>query len=361
MAKLDYYELLEVERDADTGQLKRAFRAKALKYHPDRNPDDAAAEEQFKLCSEAFDVLNDPQKREIYNQYGHAGLEGRGAGPGFNDVGDVFTHFSDIFGDFFGGGGGGFGGGRRRSGGAARGADLRAEMEVSLQEAAFGVEKELELAHPSPCDDCHGTGAENADLDTCGTCGGQGQVGQRRGAFIMSTTCPACRGQGQVPKKRCPTCEGSGETPTERTLRVSIPGGVDTGQTLRLTGQGQAGRSGGPSGHLYVTIHVERDERFERDGHDLLHEVRVSYPDAALGTKLQVPVLHPEDEDATEKLKIPSGTQPGDALVMRGKGVPRLDGRGRGDLICVVRVEVPKKLSRKAKKLLEQLTEELGR
>lgn len=357
MAKIDYYELLEVERDADSGQLKRAYRTKAMHYHPDRNPDDPGAEEQFKLCSEAYEVLNDPQKRQIYDQYGHEGLEGRGAGPGFGDVGDIFTHFSDIFGDLFGGGG--FGGGRRRSGGATRGADLRAEMEVSLQEAAFGIEKELEISHPSPCGDCHGTGADKGELDTCGTCGGQGQVGQRRGAFIMSTTCPACRGRGSTAKKACGKCEGAGETPTERTLRVNIPGGVDTGQSLRLAGQGQAGRQGGPSGHLYVTIYVARDERFERDGHDLLHEIHVSYPEAALGTKIQVPVLHPEDEDATEKLKIPSGTQPGEALVLRGKGVPRLDGRGRGDLICVVRVDVPKRLSRKAKKLLEQLTEEL--
>jgi molecular chaperone DnaJ len=353
MQKRDYYEVLMVEKSADGSTLKKAYRKLALEFHPDRNPDDPTAEDKFKEASEAYAVLNDAEKRAIYDRFGHAGLEGRGpgGGGGFQDMGDIFSSFQDIFGDLFGGGGGGGFGGRRQSPNApARGADLRTEIGLTLEEAAFGVQRELDLRHPTPCDDCHGRGGEVA---TCTACGGRGQVGQKRGAFVFSSTCPTCRGTGAKVVKACEKCNGRGEQDLERKVRVSIPAGVDTGQTLRLTNQGQAGTRGGPAGHLHVTVVVEPHDRFQRDGYDLVHQLHVSFPEAALGTNIEVPSL--KTGDPAVKVKIPKGTQPGDARVVRGAGIPRLDGRGRGDLINVIQVDVPKDLSSKAKKLIEEL------
>ncbi len=350
MSKRDYYEVLEVEKTADAATLKKAYRKLALKFHPDRNPDDPSAEEKFKEASEAYAVLNDADKRAVYDNYGHAGLEGRG-GAGFNDMGDIFTSFQDIFGDLFGGGGFGFGGGRRANPNApSRGADIRAEMSLTLEEAAFGCQRDLDLSHPTPCESCEGRGGE---VSTCASCGGRGQVAQKRGAFVLSTACPTCRGTGAKVVKACETCEGAGQTQLERKVRITIPAGVDTGQTLRLTHQGQAGSRGGPSGHLYVTAVVAPHDRFQRDGYDLLHELHVSFPGAALGTEVEVPAL--KEGDPPFKVKVPKGTQPGDARIVRGAGIPRLDGRGRGDLINVVQVDVPRDLSKKAKKLVEEL------
>ena len=357
MSKSDYYEVLEVHREVTVIELKKAYRKKALEFHPDRNPDDPEAEEEFKICAEAYSVLSDPQKRQLYDRYGHAGLGGAGA-QGFGDIGDVFSQFQDIFGDLFGGGGGfGFGGfGRRRRdpNGPARGADIRTDVSMSLREAAFGAAREIDLSHPSPCEACHGTGAKGGEVETCATCGGRGQVARAQGAFVMTTNCPSCRGQGTQAKDACEECEGVGHVDLERVVKVNVPGGVDTGQSLRLSGKGQEGVRGGPAGDLYVTVHVEADEDFQRDGFDLVHRLAVTYPQAALGAKLEVPSFE-EDEDATQTVKVPSGTQPGATLIVRGGGVPRLNGRGRGDLICYVEVEVPKRLSREQKRLLKDL------
>ena len=357
MSKSDYYEVLEVHREVTVIELKKAYRKKALEFHPDRNPDNPEAEEEFKICAEAYSVLSDPQKRQLYDRYGHAGLGGAGA-QGFGDIGDVFSQFQDIFGDLFGGGGGfGFGGfGRRRRdpNGPARGADIRTDVSMSLREAAFGAAREIDLSHPSPCEACHGTGAKGGEVETCATCGGRGQVARAQGAFVMTTNCPSCRGQGTQAKDACEECEGVGHVDLERVVKVNVPGGVDTGQSLRLSGKGQEGVRGGPAGDLYVTVHVEADEDFQRDGFDLVHRLTVTYPQAALGAKLEVPSFE-EDEDATQTVKVPSGTQPGATLIVRGGGVPRLNGRGRGDLICYVEVEVPKRLSREQKRLLKDL------
>jgi molecular chaperone DnaJ len=352
MQKRDYYEVLEIERTATVDDVKKAYKKLALKFHPDRNPGNAEAEEQFKTCSEAYAVLSDGDKRRRYDQFGHAGLEGQSQG--FGDVGDVFSHFNDIFSDFFGGGGG-FGGGaaqsRRRRDGPQTGADIRTVIQLQLSEAVFGAKKEVELAHPSPCEPCHGSGAKDGQLAPCTTCGGKGQVSHSRGPFLLSTTCPACQGRGMMPKDACPTCRGAGETQVERKVKVTIPAGIDHGQTLRVPGQGQAGRRGGHSGHLYVTVDIAEDARFERQGQDLLHELRVPFPVAALGGEIQIPTLDGDEAKAS----IPAGTQPGQTVVVEGFGVPRLDGRGRGNLIAIVQIEVPKKLSHKVKGLLKDL------
>jgi molecular chaperone DnaJ len=324
MSKPDYYEILEVSREVTVTELKKAYRQKALEHHPDRNPDNAEAEEKFKACAEAYSVLSDPQKRDMYDRFGHAGLGGAGA-PGFGDIGDVFSQFQDIFGDLFGGGGGfgfgGFGRQRRDPNGPARGADIRTDVR---------------------------------QLEGCATCGGRGQVARAQGAFVMTTTCPTCQGRGAQAKETCDECEGDGHVDVERVVKLTIPGGVDTGQSLRLSGRGQEGVRGGPAGDLYVTVHVEPDEDFQREGFDLVHRLSVTYPQAALGAKVEVPALE-EDEEATQTVKIPSGTQPGETLVVRGGGVPRLNGRGRGNLVCVVEVEVPNRLSREQKRLLKDL------
>lgn len=349
MPKPDYYEILEVSREVTVAELKKAYRQKALEHHPDRNPDNPEAEDRFKVCAEAYSVLSDPQKREMYDRFGHAGLGGAGA-PGFGDIGDVFSQFQDIFGDLFGG----FGRQRRNPNGPARGADIRADVSLSLREAAFGAIREIDLSHPSPCEACSGTGAKDGELERCAICGGRGQVARAQGAFVMTTTCPACHGRGARAKEACEECEGDGQIDVDRIVKLTIPGGVDTGQNLRLTGRGQEGTRGGPAGDLYVTVHVEPDEDFQREGFDLVHHLPVTYPQAALGAKVEVPALE-EDEDATQTVKIPAGVQPGETLIVRGGGVPRLNGRGRGDLICVVEVEVPKRLSREQKRLLKEL------
>lgn len=354
MSKPDYYQVLGVDRSASPQDIKKAYRRLALECHPDRNPDNPEAEERFKVASEAFEVLSDPQKRQVYDRFGHQGLEGRGF-EGFGDINDIFSHFQDIFGEFFGGGFSGFGGRRRRRDGPQRGADVRTIVRLTLEEAAFGTEKELEVVHPSPCEDCRGTGAKDGRRETCGGCGGRGQVAHARGAFVLTTACAQCGGRGTVAAAVCPTCDGRGDQQKERKVRLSVPPGVDEGQTLRLAQQGQAGRMGGPAGHLYVTVQVEPDERFTRDGYDLVHELHVSYPQAALGAKVTVPTL-----EGTETIDLPAGVQPGDTMVVENAGIPRLDGRGRGDLVAMIQVDVPRKLSHKAKKLLKDLQETLG-
>lgn len=353
MAKRDYYEVLGVDRSVGTADLKKAYRKLALQYHPDRNPDDPSAEARFKEVSEAYSVLSDDEKRAVYDRYGHAGLEGASAQPGFTSVEDIFSHFGDIFGDLFGMGmGSPFGGGRRRRDMPVRGADLKVGVRLTLEEAAFGCQKEVEVSYPAPCAACQGTGAEGGKLKVCSTCQGNGQVAYNRGAFMLSSTCPTCHGRGSIPDAACTRCKGSGEEHVERTVKVSIPGGIDEGQTLRLTNQGQPGLRGGPPGHLFVVVEMAPHEHFRREGFDLYYDLKLSFPQAALGGEVSVPKLA-GDEPA--RVKVPAGVQPGDQLVVRSEGVPRLDGRGRGDLVAVVQVDVPQKLSTKARQLLLEL------
>lgn len=350
MAKRDYYEVLGVERGVSTAELKKAYRKLALQYHPDRNQGDDTAEAKFKEVSEAYSVLVDDEKRGIYDRYGHAGLEGGQAG--FSNVEDIFSHFGDIFGDLFGMGGMGGFGGRRRRDMPVRGSDLKVLVRLTLEEAAFGCHKEVEVSYPAPCASCQGTGAEGGRQKTCEMCHGQGQVAYNRGAFMLSSTCPTCQGRGAIPEAECAECSGSGEQQVERTVKVNIPAGIDEGQTLRLTNQGQPGLRGGPPGHLFVVVDIEEHEHFKRERFDLYYELKLSFPQAALGGEQEVPTLKGEEP---AKVKVPAGVQPGDQLVVRGEGVPRLDGRGRGDLVAVVQVDVPQKLSKKARQLLLEL------
>lgn len=354
MSKRDYYEVLGVERTASEPELKKAYRKLALQFHPDRNPDKPEAEERFKEVSEAYSILSDAEKREVYDRYGHAGLQ-RGGQPGFTNVEDIFSHFGDIFGDLFGRGGmgGPFGGGRRRREMPVRGSDLSVRMRLTLEEAAFGCRKEVEVSYPAPCNACQGTGAEGGELEICAGCNGQGQVAYNRGAFMLSSTCPTCRGRGRIPKATCGECEGAGEEQIDRRVKVTIPAGIDEGQSLRLANQGQPGLRGGPPGHLFVVVDLKPHPIFQREGTHLAYELRVSFPQAALGADVLVPTLGEDSEPVT--VTVPAGVQPGDHIIVDGEGVPRLDGRGRGDLVTIVQIDVPKGLSKKARKLLTEL------
>ncbi len=356
MSEPNYYELLGVSREASEAEIKRAYRRLALELHPDRNPDDPGAAERFKAVTEAYEVLSDPRKRRRYDAFGRAGLRGGGL-----EVEEVFRQVEDIFGDFFGGfGSAGFHGAPPHGPRPRPGADLEVRLEISLLEAARGGVHEVPLRHPAPCDACEGTGAQEGRLVSCGTCGGRGQVqraGGLGGLFVISSPCPACRGEGQRPAAPCEACEGRGMRIQERAVRVRVPSGIGSGQTLRLTGQGAPGTLGAPSGNLYVHVRVRPDERFERRGDDLLASLRVNLAEAALGCRREVPALLSEEPLHVE---VPAGIQPGEEILVPGEGMPRLDGRGRGDLRLHVEVEVPKHLSRKARRLLERLRDELG-
>jgi molecular chaperone DnaJ len=349
-AKRDYFEVLGVERSASEQDIKRAYRKLALELHPDRNPGDAEAEEKFKEASEAFSVLSDADKRATYERYGHAGLQG--SGQGFSDIQDIFSQFGDIFADFFGGGQ--FRGARR--GGPQRGADLRTVVRLSLKDAAFGAKQDVALHYPGPCSSCEGSGAEGGQRVVCPRCRGAGQVAHQRGPFLMQSMCPSCHGAGSTVEIPCAQCHGSGQVEVDRSVKVTFPAGIDSGQTLRVLEQGLPGQKGGPAGHLYVDVQITPDERFERDGSDLVHAFELTFPQAALGAEIEVPNL---EDDATTTVQVPAGVQPGDTVVVPGLGVPHLNRGGRGDLIVLVQLGVPKKLSRKARKLLEQLQTEL--
>jgi molecular chaperone DnaJ len=334
--KRDYYEVLGVGRDADASELKRAYRKLALELHPDRNSSDKEAEERFKEASEAYQVLSDPEKRGLYDRFGHEGPRGSGFGSGFSNVSDIFSAFGDIFGDLFGGFGG-FGGGRAQ----ARGADLETRVDLTLAEVSSGVSKEVKLRRRITCKDCGGSGAAaGSGRERCQQCGGHGQVMHRQGFLMIQTVCPICRGEGTIVRKPCEPCQGSGLVTSEEDLRVNIPAGVEDGATLRLSGRGEAAPGGGQTGHLYVSLHVAADPRFDRDGADLHTVVSLSFPQAALGATLKAPSLGGEVE-----LNVAPGTQPGETIVLRGKGLPRLQGRGTGDLIAHLRLVVPKTLS----------------
>ncbi len=347
----DYYQLLGVARGASQDELKKAYRQLALKYHPDRNPGNKEAEEQFKLISNAFQVLSDPEKRQLYDRFGAEGPS-RAGFSGFSSVQDIFSSFGDIFGDIFGMGGfGGFGRVRR-----SRGSDLEVDLVLTFLEAAEGCRKEIAVTRRVRCATCSGSGAAPGTSPVrCPTCGGKGQVVHSQGFFMISTTCPECRGLGTHITDPCVDCKGSGLQQKEDKLQVNVPAGVEDGQTLRLGGKGELSREGGAAGDLYVHLNVEADDRLHREGADLFCDVFLSYPLAALGGQVTVPVLKGEKEIA-----VPAGTQPGDVTVLRGAGVPYLDGRGRGDQVVRFQVEVPKKLSSKAQELLQQLALELG-
>jgi molecular chaperone DnaJ len=331
----DYYEVLGVDRGVDAGELKRAYRKLAMELHPDRNPGDAESEARFKEASEAYQVLSDPEKRARYDRFGHAGAGG-GPGGGFHDVGDIFSAFSDIFGDIFGGRMGG--GGRA----PARGADIEVRLSLTLAEAFSGVNKEIKVLRRAPCGTCGGTGAAAGSApETCQHCGGRGQVMHSQGFLMISTTCPVCRGEGRVVRKPCSRCDGTGLEHQEDKLQVNIPPGVEDGSTLRLAGRGEAAPQGGrAAGNLYVILRVQPDERFERDGADLHAEIPVSFPQLALGDTVGVPTL-----DGDGEIDVPAGTQPGETVTLRGRGMPRLDGRGRGDIVAHLKLIVPPSMS----------------
>lgn len=348
-SKRDYYEVLGVSREASDQEIKSAYRRLALKCHPDRNPGDKAAEEQFKEAAEAYSVLADSDKRHMYDRFGHAGLGGA-ATSGFDP--SVFTGFEDIFGnlgDVFGFGDI-FGGGRRRAG-PQRGADLRYDLEISFAESAKGAETTIQIPRQETCDTCHGTGAAPGSKPTaCPQCGGRGQLRYQQGFFTVARTCGQCRGTGQVIAHPCTTCRGGGRIEKERKLTVRIPAGIATGQRMRLTGEGEAGPNGGPAGDLYVVVHVQDHPFFERDGNDLHCEIPLNFPTLALGGEIRIPTLEGE-----QPFTLPEGTQSGATFRLRGKGMPDVSGRGHGDLVVTVKVLTPKKLTKEQKKLVEQL------
>lgn len=351
MAKRDYYEVLGVERNASDAEIKKAYRRLAMKYHPDRNPDEESLN-RFREAKEAFEVLSDSQKRAAYDQFGHAGVEGGAAGAGgargFGFGGADFSDiFGDVFGDIFGGGG------RRRS---ARGADLRYNLEISLEEAVQGVEKDIRIPALVECDTCSGSGARpGSNPRPCNTCGGRGQVRMQQGFFSIQQTCPTCRGQGQVVDDPCGDCRGSGRRERDKTLSVKIPAGVDTGDRIRLSGEGEPGDRGAPSGDLYVEVRVKPHPIFERDGADLICDVPIDVGTAALGGEVDVPTL-----DGRVKLKIPAGTQSERVFRLRGKGVRPVRGGSPGDVLCRARVEIPVHLTARQRELLEELRASLG-
>ncbi len=348
MSKRDYYDVLGVEKQASASEIKKAYRRVAMKFHPDRNPDDAAAEEKFKEASEAYEILSDEEKRAAYDQYGHAGVDPQmgGAGGGFG--GSAFSDiFGDVFGDIFGGGGGG---GRSR-GGSTRGADLRYNLELSLEQAVHGDTLQIKVPTLVACEVCDGTGAKKGSSPkVCETCGGHGQVRMQQGFFSVQQTCPTCRGTGQVISDPCSSCHGEGRKEQTKTLSVKVPPGVDTGDRIRLTGEGEQGISGGPPGDLYVQVHVREHSIFERDGKNLYCDVPISFPDAVLGGELEVPTL-----GGRVKLKIPAETQTGRMFRLRGKGVAPVRGGAPGDLMCRIVIETPINLSREQLDLVKQL------
>jgi molecular chaperone DnaJ len=345
----DFYEVLGVTRTAAVDEIKSAYRKAALKWHPDRNPENKSeAEVKFRECTEAYSVLSDPQKRQVYDTYGHAGLSGAGA-QGFDHT--VFQDFHDIFGDFFG-----FedlfgGGGRRARSRAQRGADLRYDMTLTFEEAAAGVTTKIKLPRQEYCEACNGTGAKKGTgVQSCQACGGRGQLAYQQGFFTITRTCPACQGAGQIVKERCPECRGQGRLEREKTIELRIPPGVDAGTRLRVAGEGEPGPNGGSPGDLYVVLEVKEHPFFERRGADLYCTIPISMPQAVLGTELQVPGLNGE-----ERLKIPEGTQSGAVFRLKGKGLADPRGGGKGDLYYHVRVLTPTKLTREQRKLMEQL------
>ncbi|MDX1565540.1 MAG: molecular chaperone DnaJ [Phycisphaeraceae bacterium] len=350
--KPDYYELLGVDRQSSGDQIKRAYRKAAMKYHPDRNPDDPEAEEQFKLCAEAYEVLADPDKRQRYDQFGHEGLRGSGVHDfeGMK-VTDIFSMFEDLFGEQFGSIFGGRGG--RGRGGVQRGYDLETHLEIELEDVLTETTHTVEFTRQDLCETCGGSGAKPGSTPVaCVQCGGSGQEAFRQGFFQMSRTCRGCGGSGQVITDRCKACDGSGREPTQRKLEIKIPPGVHDGVAVRVAGEGEPGSGNGPRGDLHAVVHVKPHKLFERHGNDLILRMPVSFTQAALGAKLKVPTLEGQAD-----LRLHAGTQHGETLTLAGKGLPPLRGGRRGDIIVQVLVEIPKKLSEKQEQLLREFAE----
>lgn len=354
MAKRDYYEVLGVNKTADEKELKKAYRKKAMEYHPDRNPDNKEAEEKFKEVNEAYEILSDAEKRAAYDNYGHAAFEQGGMGGGFGGFQGGFTGgfggFEDIFGDLFGSA---FGGGsRRQRNTAAKGSDIRYRMNISFEEAAFGVEKEITITREDECSVCHGTGAKaGTHPQKCGTCGGSGQVNRQVktpfGMMMSTTTCPTCQGMGEVIAEKCEKCHGSKVETKRVNKKVRIPAGIDDGATIRMSGEGNQGMRGGPKGDVYITVNVSPHKFFKREGYNVWLEIPISFVDAALGAEIKVPTL-----DGEVKYRIPEGTQTGTVFRMKGKGITFLNSDRRGDQMIKVIIQTPKKLNSKQKQAL---------
>ena len=364
MAKRDYYEVLGVEKTASADEIKKAYRKKAIQYHPDKNPGDKAAEEKFKEAAEAYEVLSNPDKRARYDQFGHAGVEGAAGAGGFGGFGgqgmsmdDIFSMFGDIFGGHggFGGFGGGAGQSRQRK---FRGADLRVKVKLNLKEISTGVEKKFKLKKYVQCSHCHGTGAEgDGGVETCPTCHGTGSVTRTQqsifGMMQTQTVCPQCNGEGKIVKDPCPDCRGTGKVRKSKKIEVDIPAGIDDGQTIQLSGKGEAGDKGGPNGDLLLTIRVHPHQMFKREGTNVFIDMPISFVQAALGATVQVPTL-----DGPVELKIPEGTQTGSKFRMKGRGIPSIRSKVRGDQYVTVNVEVPRNLNSKQKELLREFEED---
>jgi len=351
MSKRDYYEVLNISKDANEAAIKKAFKRQAMKHHPDRNADNPDSEAKFKECKEAYEILSDAQKRAAYDQYGHAGVDASaGGGPGYGaGAGNFSDIFGDVFGDIFGGGGGG---GRSRS---YRGSDLRYNMELNLEDAVGGTTVKIKIPTLVGCKTCSGSGAKKGSSPTtCTTCGGTGQVRIQQGFFSVQQTCPHCHGQGKTISDPCGDCHGQGRIEERKTLSVKVPAGVDNGDRIRLSGEGEAGENGGPSGDLYVQVHVKPHAIFERDGSNLLCQVPIGVATAALGGELEVPTLN-----GRVKLKIPAETQTGRMFRLKGKGVKPIRGGVVGDLMCKVVIETPVKLTTKQKELLREFDESI--
>ncbi len=346
----DYYKILGVSGHADGEEIKRAYRKLALKYHPDKNPGDKDAEENFKEASEAYEVLRDEEKRKIYDLYGHEGLKGTGF-RGFGDFDDIFSSFGDIFEEFFG-----FGGGRTRRNRATKGADLRYDMEISLEDAYWGREEEISFKKWETCNACKGSGAApGSNLNICPQCRGRGEIIRSQGFFQIRTTCPSCRGAGKIVADLCKECKGRGKLKTDKKVLVKIPQGVDTGTQLRIRGEGEPGKENGPPGDLYVVVHVKNHGFFVREGDNLKCEVNISFIQAAIGGKIKVPV---PGESQEEDLNIPEGTQPGDIIRLKNRGMPVLGRPGAyGDIYVILIVWIPKNLSRRQRELLMEFGE----
>lgn len=359
MKKVCYYEFLSISREASSEDIKKAYRQAAMKYHPDRNPGDKKAEDNFKYASEAYEVLSDDQKRQIYDRHGHEGLAGggfSGFGQGFGNmnVEDIFESFGDVFEDFFGmGGGGGRRGARKR---ARRGQDLSVQVSISFEEAYLGCEKEVQIKKPTHCETCEGRGyPATSKPSTCLQCQGSGQVYQSQGFFTVSSTCPICRGQGQIIKVVCKSCDGRGAVEKEKKLKIKIPAGIDQGNRLVLKGEGAAGEEGAASGDLYVVVRIIENEKFERDGLDIWSDLPLTFAQAALGATVKIATVEGETE-----VEVPEGINAGETITLKGKGFPELRNGQRGNFILQVKLQTPKNLSPRQRELFEELGKELG-
>ncbi len=345
-SKRDYYEVLGASRDANANEIKSCYRKTALKYHPDRNPGNKEAEERFKEAAEAYSVLSDPQKRRIYDQYGHQGLEGMGGGFSSRGFEDIFSSFGDIFEEFFG-----FRSGRRSRSSAQRGSDLRYDLTIDFMDAAFGMETEISVEKMVTCPTCEGSGARpGTQPEVCPQCHGSGQFIQTQGFFSVKTTCPRCHGQGQIVSDPCPECMGRRQVVSRKKVSLKIPAGVDNGSKLRLSGEGEPGTNGGPPGDLYIFLRVKPHNFFQRRDNDIVCQIELSFIQAALGDQVTVPTL-----DGEEALKIPKGTQYGDIIRLPGKGIPSLRSNRRGDQIVQIVLKTPKNLNKRQEELLKEV------